>query len=327
MVTRWQPPASRPHHLATKRWSLGRRPTARSSAGGLEGTGSYGAALALFLAEAGHKVVEVTRPDRAARRHKGKSDTVDAEAAARAVQAGDALAEPKAHDGAVETIRALRIVRSSAIKARTQAINEMKDFIVTAPAQLREELRSLSRTELVEVCSKIAPDEVTTPLAGVRYALGMLARRIVELCQEVKALERHLDRLVAEAAPSLVAIFGVGTETAGQFLVTAGDNPDRLRSEGSFAKLCGVAPLEASSGKVVRHRLNRGGDRQANCALYRVVIVRMGTDERTKEYVRRRTAEGKSKKEIIRSLKRFVAREIYAALLPKSVTTPAAAAA
>ena len=280
---------------------------------GVEGTGSYGAALARFLQSSDQSVREVVRPNRKTRRHKGKSDPVDAEAAARAVLAGEATALPKGHDRA-EMIRALRIARSSALKARTQAINGLKALVVTAPAELREQLRSLSSAELVGRCCRLRPGNVTTPAAATKLALRSLARRVKDLEAEIGTIEPCLVRLIVEAAPDLAGIFGVGPEAAGTLLQTAGDNPERLRSEAAFAHLCGVSPIQASSGKTVRHRLNRGGDRQANAALYRVVLVRLRHDEKTKEYARRRTAEGKSKKEIIRCLKRYVAREVFAVL-------------
>lgn len=293
---------------------------------GVEGTGSYGAGLYRFLRDAGQVVTEVIRPDRKARRHGGKSDPIDAEAAARSVQAGEATGTPKAADGPVEAIRCLKIARTSAMKARTQAVNEMKALVVTAPAELREQLRRQSVPQLVRTGCGLRPGEVSDAVSGLRFALRSLARRYRDLDEEIKALDTQLSRIVPATAPALCAIHSVGTQVAAQLLITAGDNPERLVSEARFAKLCGVAPLEASSGKVVRHRLNRGGDRQANAALYRVVIVRMGTDPRTKEYVARRTAQGKTKREIIRCLKRFVAREVYAALCPKPVSPDTTAA-
>lgn len=281
---------------------------------GIEGTGSYGAGLARFLRSEDQAVIEINRPDRKARRLKGKSDPVDAEAAARAVLSGEATALPKSGDDRVEMIRALRAARSSAVKARTQAINALKSLVVSAPADLREELRGLSATALVRTCSRLRPGAVTSPVAATKAALRSLAGRYEGLEAEIKILDPELVRLTTEVAPALVELFGVGTEVAGTLLVTAGDNPERLRSEAAFAHLCGVSPIQASSGKTVRHRLNRGGDRQANAALYRVVIVRLRYDPNTKNYVDRRTKEGKSKSEIIRCLKRYVAREIFAVL-------------
>jgi len=282
---------------------------------GIEGTGSYGAGLSRFLRGADQAVIEINRPDRKARRLKGKSDPVDAEAAARAVLSGEASALPKSADSQVEMIRALRAARSSAIKARTQAINALKALVVTAPADLREQLRALSSTQLVRTCARLRPGDIIGPLAATKLALRSLAGRYEALAAEIRILDPELLRITTEAAPGLVELFGVGTEVAGTLLVTAGDNSERLRSDAAFAHLCGVSPIDASSGKTVRHRLNRGGDRQANAALYRIVIVRLCYDAKTKEYAERRTTEGKSKAEIIRCLKRYVAREVFAVLV------------
>jgi transposase len=290
---------------------------------GVEGTGSYGAGLARFLHAAGQVVLEVNRPDRSARRRHGKSDPLDAEAAARAVQAGEVSVIPKAGDGIVEMIRSLRVVRATAVKARTQASNALKGLLVTAPAELREQLRELSTIQLVRAAVRLTPGTLDTPLAAAMLALRTLAARHAALTAEVKALETELDRLTAKAAPGLVARFGVGPEVAGALLVAAGDNPGRLRSEAAFSMLCGSSPIPASSGKTTRHRLNRGGDRQANAALYRIVIVRLRHDQRTKDYLARRMQQGKSKREVIRCLKRYVAREIFAVLNQLNPNEPA----
>jgi transposase len=292
----------------------------------IEGTGCYGAGLSRYLRNEGQRVVEVIRPDRSARRHKGKSDPVDAEAAARALQAEEALGLPKAGDDLVEAIRCLRVTRNSAMRARTKAINTAKALVVTAPAELREQLRHLGLAKLVAVCARMRPATVDNPLGGTRFSLRILARRIQNLADEIAQLDAQLDPLTAAAAPRLRAVFGAGPDVVGQILVTAGDNPERLVSEAAFANLCGVAPLEASSGKTKRHRLNPGGDRKANCALYTIVISRLRHDERTQAYMAKRTAEGKSKKEIIRCLKRYVAREIYGILMAMNAKNTAAPA-
>jgi transposase len=292
---------------------------------GVEGTGSYGAALARFLRTHHQVVVEVNRPDRAARRRKGKSDPVDAEAAARAVQAGEATAIPKAGTARVEMIRSLRVARSSAVKARNQAGNAIKALLVTAPAELGEQLRGLSATQLVRTAARLDPGELTDPLAAAKLAVRTLAERCLALDAEITTLSAEVNRLTTNAAPRLLALFGVGPESAGALLVAAGDNPHRLRSEAAFSMLCGSSPIEASSGKTTRHRRNRGGDRQANAALYRIVVVRLRWHQPTKDYVARRTKEGKSKREIIRCLKRYVAREVFAVLNEMATTTPAAA--
>ncbi|MFE7133886.1 IS110 family transposase [Streptomyces sp. NPDC057638] len=279
---------------------------------GIEGTGAYGAEIARFLTAGGITVVEVDRPDRRARRDNGTSDPVDAYAAATAVLSGRAGGIPKARNGIVEAIRALRVVRRSAVKARTQTINQIRTLIVTAPSVVRERLRGLSTRALVDTLARSRPaGELDDPACAVRIALRRLARRYQHLTEEIAEADKEIGPLVAKAAPRLVALPGVGPETAGQLLTSAGDNPDRLRSEASFAHLCGAAPVPASSGRTNRHRLNRGGDRHADNALHTIVLVRMKYDQRTQEYVARRTAEGMTKKDIVRCLKRFFAREIY----------------
>jgi transposase len=188
--------------------------------------------------------------------------------------------------------------------------------VVTAPDELREQLRALSAVRLVQTAAELEPGPVTTPAAAARLGLRTLARRYQALSAELTILDTELDRLTRAAAPKLVALFGVGSDSAGALLVAAGDNPDRLRSNACFAMLCGASPIQASSGKTQRHRLNRGGDRQANAALYRIVIARLRHDQPTKDYLARRIREGKSKKEAIRCLKRYVAREVFAVLQP-----------
>jgi len=294
---------------------------------GLEGTSSYGAGLARHLRREGQVVVEVIRPNRQARRRNGKSDPADADAAASAVLSGDASGPPKAGEGTVEMIRALRVARSTALKARTQAANAMQALVVTAPDQLRQSLRGLSKIELVRTCARSRPGKLAGPTAATKAALRSLAVRHEALEAEVKALDGEIGPLIATTAPELLAVFGVGPDTAGALLVAAGDNPDRLRSDAAFSMLCGSSPVEASSGKVTRHRVNRGGDRQANAALYRIVLVRLRHHEPTQDYMRRRTTEGKSKPEIIRCLKRYVARQIYAVLCIMAVRAGLADAA
>jgi len=281
---------------------------------GIEGTGSFGAGLARWLTAQGHAVLEVDRPDRRARHRDGRSDPIDAETAARSVLSGRATGIPKSGDGTVEMVRVLRVARRSAMKARTQAANQLLALVLTAPPELREALRGRGVPRLVEVASRFRPGPLIDPASAVKQALRHLARRHAALSKEIGELDRDLATLVVEAAPGLLAINGVGVEVAGALLVAAGDNPERLRGEASFARLCGVAPLPASSGLTTRHRLNRGGDRSANNALWRIVIVRMGRDPVTQRYVTRRTEEGLSKGEIIRCLKRYVAREVFTAL-------------
>ncbi len=278
---------------------------------GVEGTGSWGAGLTRYLLERGVSVVEVDRPNRQDRRRRGKSDPLDAEAAARAAFNGAASGAPKSRDGDVEAIRALRVVRRSAMRNRVQAIHQLRALTSTAPQELRDQLRGLNRADLIETCARFRVAEAQDPVAATRFALRELARRIAHLDDELARLDTQIVPLVSRACPELLELRGVGVDTAAILLVTAGDNPDRLRTEASFAKLCGVAPLEASSGRVRRHRLNRGGDRQANHALWRIALVRMGCDERTRVYVARRRAEGLNTQEIMRCLKRYIAREVF----------------
>jgi transposase len=286
---------------------------------GVEGTGAYGAGLTRQLRAAGVTVVEVNHPDRESRRAKGKSDPLDAYSAARAALAGKATGVPKTQDGRVEAVRMLRVARSSAVKARSQATNQLKALLVTAPAELREQLRTLSNTRLIATCARLRPTgDIADPEHATKTALRRLALRHKYLSEEISAADTELRTLVTAAAPRLIALPGVGTEVAGQILITAGDNPDRLHSEAAFAHLCGVAPIPASSGRTHRHRLNRGGDRRANNALYIVVIGRLRYDSRTRAYAARRTTEGLSKAEIIRCLKRYVAREIFTVLTARA---------
>jgi transposase len=284
---------------------------------GVEGTGAYGAGLARFLTASGVRVIEVDRPDRRDRHAHGKSDPLDAYAAARAVLAGRATGIPKSRTGTVESIRMLRIVRTSAVKARTAAINEFHALVLTAPEQLRETFRPLTRLQQLHRAAKMrpCPDRAADPTQAIKIALRRLAERIHLLDTEIGDANQQLAALTSTAAPATSSLLGVGPDVAGQLLTTAGDNPDRLRNEAAFAHLTGVAPLPASSGNTQRHRLNRGGDRQANSALYRVAIVRMRYHQPTRDYVTRRTQQGLTKREIIRCLKRHIAREIYTALI------------
>jgi transposase len=283
---------------------------------GIEGTGAYGAGLALHLHTAGVAMVEIDRPERKTRRWQGKSDPVDAEAAARAALAGRRTGTPKLRNGQVEALRVLRVARRGAITNRADAQRQIKALIVTAPDSLRTQLRELSDRRLLEVCATSRPDRTAAadPRTATVLVLRSLARRHQQLSVEIDELDSLIAPLVERINPTLCALLGVGPDVAGQLLTTAGQNPERLHSEAAFAMLCGAAPLPASSGRTHRHRLNRGGDRQANAALYRIVLCRLRWDPRTRAYAERRTTEGMSKKEIIRCLKRYVAREIYAAL-------------
>ncbi|MFE9259259.1 IS110 family transposase [Streptomyces sp. NPDC006879] len=280
---------------------------------GVECTGSYGAGLARYLATQRVSVVEVNQPDRSARRRRGKTDAVDAESAARAALSGTARALPKSGDGQVEVLRMLRLAKNSAVKARTQALNQLKAVLINAPSTLREELEPLSTALLVRRCAELTAPRDGNPAADTAvFTLRLLAERVLRLRQEVAELGRRMTAAVQASAPSLLEQFGIGPDSAAALLITAGDNPERLSSEASFAALCGASPVEKSSGKTRRRRLNRGGDRQANAALHRIVVTRMRQDERTRSYLERRSAEGRGKREIMRCLKRYVAREVYA---------------
>jgi len=280
---------------------------------GVEGTGAYGAGLTRRLSECGVAVSDVSRPNRQERRRQGKSDVKDAVEAARAALSG--RCQPvKTKIGPTESIRVLLVARRSATQARTKALVQMRHLVITAPDEVRRRFGDVSGRELVDCAARLRPGDVSDAAAATRSALRTLARRIRALDVERAQLERDLDRLTQLAAPRLRALLGVGVVTAATLLVTAGASSERLRSEAAFAHLCGVAPLEASSGKVSRQRLNRGGDRQANSALWRIVLVRMNCDQRTRDYVARRTVEGRSQREVMRCLKRYVAREIYRTL-------------
>jgi transposase len=283
---------------------------------GVEGTGSYGAELARVLAKEGIQVLEVMRPNRQGRRLKGKSDPLDAYQAAESALAGRGTATPKARDGAVESLRVLRAERSTAMRARVAVMNQVQSFLVSAPESLRAKYRGLATAALMTALEKTRPaGDMSEPLNATGTALKRLAIRCRALHRELALIDAELDAIITTHAPMLRDLHGVGTDVASQLLVTAGDNPERIRSEAQFAALVGVAPIPASSGKTARHRLSRGGDRQANKAIHHVALVRMMSDTRTRNYVARRRSEGKNTKEIMRCLKRYIAREIYDQLL------------
>jgi transposase len=278
---------------------------------GVEGTGSYGAGLARYLAAADVQVVEVDRADRQDRRRKGKSDPLDAVSAARAAQSGRASGAPKGRDGAVEAIRALMVAKRSARNERTQTINQARGLILTGPDDLRERFTGLAAAALAEAIAALRPRPGDAAEYAIRVALRELGRRVDFLDGQIERLDDLIIPLVTATAPGLLSLYGVGPDTAAMLLVAAGDHPERLRSEAAWAHMCGVAPIPASSGKVRRHRLNPGGNREDCHALWRIVITRMSAHPATRAYVERRTKEGLSKKEIIRCLKRYVAREVY----------------
>jgi transposase len=289
---------------------------------GVESTGSWGAGLTRYLLSAGIKVVEVDRPDRKARRLEGKSDPSDARAAARAALSGRAAAVPKTRDGLVEAVRSLEVVHHGAVKDRTRAINQFKALLVGAPEPIRAAWRPLTFANQLQRARRLtdAHDDVVD--REIRRAFKELARRIAFLHDQVDRLASRINELVSDASPALIGLSGVGPQVAAQLLAAIGDNPQRVHSEAAFAKLCGACPVPASSGKTTRHRLNRGGDRRANNALFTIVLVRMRHDPATRAYVARRTAEGKTPKEIIRCLKRFVAREVYQAIVSPPADIP-----
>ena len=312
MVDVIEVPATAAGYRRLLSWARSHGEVARA---GVEGTGAYGAGLARHLAEAGVCVLEVNRPNRQARRRHGKSDTADAVAAARAVLAGEADATPKDSTGLVEAVRILHLTRRSAVKAKTQAGNQIKDLVVTAPEAVRNELRSLTTAQRVRKAANWRPGDIDGPTAASRHAIRTLARRWIALRDEIKATEAQLWPLLRQLAPSLLAESGVGLDVAAKLVIAAGENPDRMRSEASFAALCGTSPVDASSGKHQRHRLNRGGNRQANNALHTVVLHRSRRCEETRAYIQRRRAENKTDREIWRCLKRSLARRFHHLLI------------
>lgn len=289
----------------------------RLTRAGVEGTSSYGAGLNRYLRTQNIAVIEVNFPDKATRRRRGKNDVIDAEHAARAVLGGDARAVAKSIDGPVEALRMLKLAKNSAVKARTQALNQLKAVLVTAEDTLRESLRTLGPKAQLRACAALSADTgLTDAGAAAAYVLRGLATRILTLTTEIDDLARQLHTIIATCNPQLLQRLGVGPDNAATLLITAGDNPGRLRHEAAFAALCGASPVEISSGPKKRHRLNFGGDRQANAALYRIVLTRLRHDPTTRAYRDQRITEGKTPREIIRSLKRYIAREIYPLLTP-----------
>ena len=283
---------------------------------GVEGTGSYGAGIARQLTGKGISVVEVDRPNRQARHRGGKSDSVDAIAAARAALSGTATGTPKARDGNVEAIRVLSVARRSAATEWIQIINQMRHLCFTAPEEIRRRFCDLSPITLVRTAAGLRPRNDGTDV--VRFTTLMtlreLGQRALFLREQKNRLNAQMRPLIRETAPDLLEVYGVGFDVAAKLLIAAGDNPHRIRSEAAWAHLCGVAPVPASSGKNQRHRLNRGGNRQANSAIHRIMLTRMAHDEATRAYIVRRTSDGKSMGETARMLKRYIAREVYKTL-------------
>lgn len=297
------------------------RKLGRFERAGVEGCGAYGAGLVRHLASAGIAVIEVDRPNRQRRRKRGKSDPVDAETAARAVLANDATTVPKDTTGVVEAIRILHLTRRSAVKAKTQAGNQIKDVVLTAPDPIRAMLRGKTTTQRARLCAMWRPGEVTDPASATRRSLHDLARRWLVLHEEATALKAELRRLLTDLVPSLMAEPGVGPDVAAKLVIAAGENPDRLRSEASFAALCGSSPVEVSSGNHTSRRLNRGGNRQANNALHTVVLHRARTCPDTRAYIDKRRSDGTTDRAIRRCLKRTLARRFHR-LLIHDLTSP-----
>jgi transposase len=286
---------------------------------GVEGCNSYGAGIARFLQAQGVSVIEVRRPNRQSRRQQGKSDPLDALAAARCVQSNEVTTIAKTGRGPVEAIRILRVARRSAREQRVAALNQMRALVVTAPDELRAQFERTTIFQLLETAARLRPGrDLGEPAAATKHALRSLARRVIGLDAELSDLDKHLVTLTTKSAPDLLTATGVGPDTASALLAAAGDNPDRMHSEAAFARLCGVAPIPASTGPRTRYRLHRGGDRQANQALWRITMVRLTCDPDTQAYMRRRIEQGKTKREAIRCIKRYIAREIYG-LLPTNL--------
>lgn len=291
---------------------------------GVEGTGSYGAGIARALIAAGIVVREIARPNRQHRRLKGKSDPIDAHQAALGVIADTQTSTPKSGDATIESVRILMVERHSAVKARSQTMNQIHGLLITAPDRVRQDYRALDKTKLVTILAQTRPAPGVDPDAVSRQTLKRLAIRHTLLRDELAIIDAHLDALIRSVNPALLALSGVGVVVAATLLSAAGDNPERLTSKAAFASLCGAAPIPASSGQRIRHRLSRGGNRQANSALHRIVLLRMRHREpRTVEYFDRRRAEGLSDRDIIRCLKRHIANEIFHTLTHPMPATPA----
>lgn len=294
---------------------------------GVEGTCSFGAGLTAHLLESGFNVVEVLRPKRDKRRRGSqKNDFVDAERAARAAISGDGVSVPKSRNGWAEAARPALRAREILVRTQTKITNAVKSLVNTAPEPIRSKYSGLSGKKLMSALKRRRPATGDAVADVLMLSLSTLAAAWLEAEAKAEELESHIERIVREKAPAMLEIDGCGALSAVELGLAAGDNPERMRSEASFAMLCGASPIEASSGKTVRHRLNRGGNRQANRALHSIVVSRMCSDERTSEYIARRVSEGKSKREAMRCLKRYVAREVYRALMSPTTTRHAAGA-
>ncbi len=284
---------------------------------GVESTGSYGAGLLRFLQQAGVMVLEVTAPDRQDRRKRGKHDDLDAQNAAHAAYSRQRTVTPRSRDGMIEALRVLVACRKTAVTPRRIALQMIHNTIVAAPDGLRDQLRVMTRMQLVRTLAAWRPDLTAyrDVEAAYRISLKSLGRRYLELHDEIADLDAMIAAIVEDLAPNLITRNSISHVGAAQLLLTAGGNPERMRSEASFAALCGVSPVPASSGKTIRHRLNRGGDRAANSALHIIAIGRLRTEQCTREFVARRVTEGHSKLDAIRALKRYLAREVFTLIM------------
>lgn len=316
VVKFWGPSFSPQHGKVTGRCWHGMISFGALKRIGVECTGTYGSGLLRYLQNAGLEVLEVTAPDRMERRKRGKSNTIDAECAAHAAFSGIRTVTPKTRNGMIESLRVLKTCRKTAISARRVALQIIHSNIISASDELREQLRNMTRMQLIRTLGSWRPDasEYRNVTNVYRISLKSLARRYLELHDEIADLDVMIAAIVDELAPELIKRNAIGYESASQLLITAGNNPQRLRSEPGFAALCGVSPVPVSSGKTNRYRLNQGGDRAANSALHIIAIGRLRTDDKTKEYVARRVVEGHTKMEAIRCLKRYISREVYTLL-------------
>jgi transposase len=288
-------------------WAVGRV--------GIEQTGTYGAGLTRVLTTAGHEVVEVNRPDVWVRATSGKSDPIDAVMAAQAARTGRTQVIAKNTAGVIESVRLLHVARRSAVKARAAALVQLGDLAVTVPAGLRDQL-GRTNPQIAAASRKLRADRdrLADPTQAAKLALRRLAGRIDALDAEIAELGKAMDALVAGVAPRLLALPQVGTQIAAQLMITAGQNIDRIGTEAKFARITGVAPIPASSGRTTRMRLHRGGDRQANRAIHLIAIGRLRAHQPAIDYLTKRTREGLSKSDAIRAMKRHIAREVYGAL-------------
>nr|WP_267626367.1 IS110 family transposase [Gordonia sputi] len=277
----------------------------------VEQTGTYGAGLTRSLHADGYRIKELNHPDLTVRAGHGKSDPVDAYMAAEAARTGRADVTPKDRTGIIESIRMIKAARASAVKSRTAALSQIRDFTIVAP--LRDKLAGLSTRQIVTVVLTWRPNrnDLANPVQGAKLALRGVATRIRDLDAEINDYDTQLDTLTSQIAPTLKTLPQVGTMVAAQLLITVGQCPNRIHTDAQFARLCGIAPIPASSGKTHRMRLHRGGDRHANSAIHLVAIGRLRQHEKALAYRERRRTEGLSDKDIIRAMKRYIARELF----------------